>query len=184
MQALEILPWFLQINLLLTWLFSKYDTSVAVEAFHCSSMYSKSIKGVFHIQLINNGLIEMKHVLEFQMLNNGFLCSPNTCQLNCEWSYNSQILLVYSCHWVHLLKSHLSVMSLFTGQEALCWTLHYHCLPRVEERGRVTSLHELATLCYQPPAVGYLDRSNASVMVILVWAQGTPGPSVSKLLCS
>lgn len=38
----------------------------------------------------------------------------------------------------------------------------------------------LAPLCHQPPAVGYLDHSNTSVMVILVWAQGIPGPSVQN----
>lgn len=144
--------------------------------FCCSWSFSLPfhvLKCVFYIQLINNGLMEMKHVLEFRMLNTGFLCSPNTCQLNCEWSYNSQILLVYSCHWIHLLKSHLSVMSLFTGQEALCWILHNHCLPRAEERGRVTSLHVLATSVLLPSC---LDCSNTLVMVILVWAQGMPGP--------
>lgn len=49
-----------------------------------------------------------------------------------------------------------------------------------EERGRVNSLDVLAPLCHQPPAVGYLDHSNTSVMVILVWAQGIPGPSVQN----
>lgn len=49
-----------------------------------------------------------------------------------------------------------------------------------EERGRVNSLDVLAPLCHQPPAVGYLDHSNTSVMVILVWAQGIPSPSVQN----